>query len=117
LDPSVVPAAVASSSAKITALADAYKQLDASFGDFAMTSLHLSTTGLASTSAKDKTYEQIELKLADIGAQRDALALEISQALEAAEFGGVPISTLTASMLLAKANGLISKIHELDASF
>jgi hypothetical protein len=117
LDPSAIPAAISSSSAKIGALAETYKQLNASFGDFSMTSLHLSTTGLASTSSKDKTYALIETKLADIGAQRDALALQISQALEGAEFGGVPISNTTASMLLAKANGLLSKIHELDASF
>jgi hypothetical protein len=114
LDPSVVPTAVAAS-AKITELAKVYKQIDASFGDFSMTSLRVSTTGLASTSAKDKTYELIETKLADLGAQRDALALQISQALEGAEFGGNAISSSTASKLIGKASGLLDKIHELEA--
>jgi len=82
-----------------------------------MTSLHLSTTGIASTSTDDKTYAFIEAKLASVGAQRDALAFQISRALEGAEFGGVPISNTTASKLLAKANDLLSTIHELDASF
>jgi len=117
LDNSVLPAALTSSSSNLGALAEAYKQIDASFGDFAMTSLQLSTTALASTSSKDKTYELIETKLADIGAERDALALQISQALEGAEFGGVAISNSTASMLLGKANSLLEKIHELEASF
>jgi hypothetical protein len=116
LDSSVLPASL-TGSAKLTQLANVYKQIDASFGDFAMTSLRVSTTGLASTSAKDKTYELIETKLASLGAQRDALALQISQALEAAEFGGTAISNSTASKLIGKANGLLDKIHQLEADF
>jgi hypothetical protein len=116
LDPSVLPASL-TSSAKITDLANVYKQIEASFGDFSMTSLRISTTALASTSVGDRTYGLIETKLADLGAQRDALALQISQALAGAEFGGVAISNSTASKLIGKANGLLDKIHQLEADF
>jgi hypothetical protein len=117
LNGSATPAALTASSSKITDLANVYKQIEASFGDFDMTSLRVSTTGLASTSNGDKTYSLIETKLANLGAQRDALALQISQALEGAEFGGTAISTSTASKLIGKANGLLDKIHELEAAF
>jgi hypothetical protein len=116
LDPSVLPASLTGSS-KVTELARAYKQIDASFGDFSMTSLRVSTTALASSSAGDQTYALIETKLADLGAQRDALALQISQALEGAEFGGTAIGGTAASKLIGKANGLLEKIHELEAEF
>jgi hypothetical protein len=101
----------------VTELATVYKQIEASFGDFSMTSLRVSTTALTSTSTGDKTYALIETKLADLGAQRDALALQISQALAGAEFGGVAISNSTASKLIGKANGLLDKIHQLEADF
>ncbi|HLX34981.1 MAG TPA: hypothetical protein VKR30_07000 [Candidatus Limnocylindrales bacterium] len=117
LDGSAVPAVIAANQSQWTNLADVYKQIEASFGEFDMTSLDLSTKALASNSAKDKTYGLIESKLATIGAQRDALALQISQALDAAEFSGTTISNSQASSWIGKANGLLEKINELDASF
>jgi hypothetical protein len=116
LDPSVLPASL-TGSARATELATVYKQIEASFGDFSMTSLRVSTTALASTSTGDRTYALIETKLANLGAERDALALQISQALAGAEFGGVAISNSTASKLIGKANGLLDKIHQLEADF
>ncbi|HXI46746.1 MAG TPA: hypothetical protein VNH13_10625, partial [Candidatus Acidoferrales bacterium] len=117
LDPSAIPASVSGNQAQVSSLAAAYKQITASFGDFAMTSLRVSTKALASSSAGDKTYNLIETKLANLGAQRDALALQISQLLEGASFSGQAISSSDASKLLGKANGLLDKIHELDAEF
>jgi hypothetical protein len=117
LDPSAIPASVSGNQAQVSSLAAAYKQITASFGDFAMTSLRVSTKALASSSAGDKTYNLVETKLASLGAQRDALALQISQLLEGASFSGQAISSSDASKLLGKANGLLDKIHELDAEF
>jgi len=82
-----------------------------------MTTLHLSTTALASSSSKDHTYALIESKLQDLNAQRDALAVQISIALNGAEFNGQAISNSLASQLIGKANGLLQKAHDLDASF
>ena len=117
LDPGVLPASLTANQAKVSALARAYKQITASFGDFAMTTLSLSTKALASSSASDHAYELIETKLADLDGRRDALALQISQLLDGAEFHGQPISNSQASSLLGKANGLLEKAHDLDAQF
>jgi hypothetical protein len=117
LEPSILPASVTGNQATLTTLAAAYKQIMASFGDFSMTTLQLSTKALASTSSKDKTYELIESKLQDLDAQRDALALQISTALDNAEFGGVAITNSQASQWTGKANALLDKAHELNASF
>jgi len=117
LDPGVLPDSLTANQAKVSALARAYKQITASFGDFAMTTLSVSTKALASSSDNDHTYELIETKLADLDARRDALALQISQLLDGAEFHDQPISNSQASSLLGKANGLLEKAHDLDAQF
>jgi hypothetical protein len=117
LNPGVLPDSLTANQAKVSALARAYKQITASFGDFAMTTLSVSTKALASSSDNDHTYELIETKLADLDARRDALALQISQLLDGAEFHGQPISNSQASSLLGKANGLLEKAHDLDAQF
>jgi hypothetical protein len=117
LNANAVPAALRVNQTKVQQLAEVYKQIMASFGDFSMTTLHLSTTALASSSSNDHTYALIESKLQGLNSQRDALALQISVALENAEFNGQPISNSTASQLIGKANGLLQKAHDLDASF
>jgi hypothetical protein len=117
LDPGVLPDSLTPNQAKVSALARAYKQITASFGDFAMTTLSVSTKALASSSDNDHTYELIETKLADLDARRDSLALQISQLLDGAEFHGQPISNSQASSLLGKANGLLEKAHDMDAQF
>jgi hypothetical protein len=117
LDGSVLPASLTANQAKVQQLAEVYKQIMASFGDFSMTTLHVSTKALSSSSSNDQTYALIETKLQDLNARRDALALQISQALDGAEFGNQPISNSTASQLIGKAYGLLQKAHDLDASF
>jgi hypothetical protein len=117
LDNGVLPASLTTNQAKVQQLAEVYKQIMASFGDFSMTTLHLSTKALASSSSNDHSYAQIESKLLDLNAQRDALALQISVALEGAEFNGQPISNSLASQLIGKAYGLLQKAHDLDESF
>ncbi len=117
LSGSVLPASITSQRALLTDLAAAYKQINAPFGEFAMRTLSVATKGIASTSPKDHRYQLIDTKLADLNARRDALALQIGQALDAAEFQGVPIATGTANSLLSKANDLLEKAQELDASF
>jgi len=117
LNSATLPSSITSKQALLTSLAEAYKQINAPFGDFSMTTLDLATKGAASSSTNDHTYQVIDTKLADLNARRDALALQISQALGAAEFDGTPIATGTANSLLSKANDLLQKAHDLDASF
>jgi len=67
--------------------------------------LGISNTALSSgSSLDDSTYTQLENQLATINSQRDAIAEQIIQVLEDAEFNGTPISPGTASVLLQQAN-------------
>src|SRR6266704_1605853 len=56
LDDAVVPASLRTDRATLTRLAQVYKQITATFGDFDMTTLRVSTTALASSSPNDQTY-------------------------------------------------------------
>jgi hypothetical protein len=68
-------------------LAECYKQLNASVGEFATNTLLGETAALASgTSTADDTYTQFETKLSDLANTRDALANQIKQTLSAAAF-------------------------------
>jgi hypothetical protein len=87
----------------IELLGDVYKQLNASFGRFAMDTLKASTRALASGSAgDDSTYASIESRIESLTAQRDALAGEIKTALEGSAFDGRDISELQARLWLGR---------------
>src|SRR6266700_161866 len=75
-------------SGSFVALAQIYKQLNASFGEFAMDTLKASTKALASTDADDATYTSIEGQIESLTSQRDALASQIQALLTGAEFNG-----------------------------
>jgi hypothetical protein len=89
-----------------TLLAQAYKQLNAPLGQFGRTTLATSTKALA---GDDRTYNRLEDRLTSLGSQRDALAAQIIQKLEAAEFGNQPLDWSTTFGLLGQANRLIER--------
>jgi len=89
------------------ALASTYKQLNASFGLFAMGTLKASTKALASNDTGDATYTLLEAQIQSLTAKRDTLAGEIKSLLDGAEFGGQPINTLQAGGLIVRADLLI----------
>jgi hypothetical protein len=95
-------------SPSFSALARTYKQLNASFGRFAMGTLRASTKALASNDAGDATYILLEAQIQSFTAQRDALATQIKGVLDGAEFGGQPFTTAQAAPLIAQANQLIA---------
>jgi len=95
-------------SPSFSALARAYKQLNASFGRFAMGTLRASTKALASNDAGDATYILLEAQIQSLTAQRDALATQIKAVLDNAEFGGQPFTTAQAAPLITQANQLIA---------
>ena len=77
--------------ATIKQLMDAYEQVNASFGQFALSTLQASTKALEST---DETkYNSIEDQITSLTGQRDALVAQIRSALNAAAFDGTSIST------------------------
>jgi hypothetical protein len=98
-------------------LGDVYKQLNASFGSFAMDTLRASTKALASGSvANDSTYTTIENQIIDLTAQRDALAGQIKTALSKAAFDGQALGEQQAKGWIDQAQGLIDQAGALAAS-
>lgn len=93
-----------------TDLAAAYKQINAPVGEFGMDTLSVSTKALESNSANDATYNSLESSLGSLTAERDALAGQISAALNGAEFGGKPITLRDAVGLLVRADLLELKM-------
>jgi hypothetical protein len=89
-----------------TLLAQAYKQLNAPVGQFGLATLATSTKALA---GDDRTYNRLEDRLTSLGGQRDALAAQMIQKLEAAEFNNQPLDWPTTFRLLAQVNRLLER--------
>jgi len=101
-----LPSGIRRNPLAFTLLAQAYKQLNAPVGQFGRATLATSTKALA---GGDRTYNRLEDRLASLGSQRDALAAQIIQKLEAAEFSNQPLDWPTTFGLLAQANRLIER--------
>ncbi|GAC1350517.1 MAG: hypothetical protein NVSMB27_33760 [Ktedonobacteraceae bacterium] len=91
---SALPDVIQKHLAFYTRLAQVYKQLNAPVGALGLATLQISTVALESgNAANDSTYRQLESKLQNITAQRDALTDQMIAILEEAEFGGGESST------------------------
>jgi hypothetical protein len=98
-------------------LAQVYKQLDASVGQFGLATLKLSTTALESgTASNDSKYTQLEDQLISLGNQRDALTTQMSSLLEDAAFHGQPIDEQQAKDLIAQGQDLLGHVSQLAAA-
>ena len=97
-------------------LAASYKQLMASFGSFSMDTLVASTHALASNSAGDQTYTDIEGQIASLTSQRDALAAEIRAGFNQAQFDGVTLSENQLKAWNRAADDLLAQAQALAAS-
>jgi hypothetical protein len=111
-----VPQSLIAHRQAVLQLGAVYKQLNASFGEFAMASLRASTNALASDTPGDARYTSIENSIADLTAQRDALAEQIKAQLNAAAFDGQPLNEQQAKKEIAQANALIAQAQALAAS-
>jgi hypothetical protein len=100
------------SGSDVPQLADAYEQVNASFGAFAAAALKASTKALKSTD--DSVYTSIEDSLANLTSQRDALATQIKNAFDAAAFSGGSISSNQAQIWIGQANNLIAQAQALS---
>jgi hypothetical protein len=107
-----VPSAVKKSTSFVQ-LAQIYKQLDASFGSFAMDTLKASTRALASNDAGDGTYTSIESQIESLTNQRNTLAAQIIGLLNDAEFNGHTFSNAQAQALITQAQSLLDQAHAL----
>jgi len=104
-----LPAAVKKNLTGFTQLADAYKQLNASFGTFAMNTLKASTHALASNDAGDSTYNSIEGQIQSLTSQRNTLAGQIKAALDGATFDNQPLNSAQVQSWLSQAQSLQSQ--------
>jgi hypothetical protein len=111
LDNGVLPAGVQKSGDNFVKLARVYKQLNAPVGQLGLDSLALSTKAIASNASGDSTYAQIESQLSAWTTQRDAIASQIRDQLNQAEFGGRKIDEQLAHRLLRQAQSLIDEVH------
>jgi hypothetical protein len=100
-------------SGSFVALAQIYKQLNASFGEFAMDTLKASTKALASNDSGDATYTTIEGQIQSLTAERDALAAQMIGLLEGAEFKGQAFSDAQAQSLIAQGEALLNQAKAL----
>ncbi len=94
-----------------------YKQLNASFGTFSMSTLCASTGALASNTANDTTYVSTESALQALGAQRDALAGQIRAALWDAEFNGAKLDQNLVKSWIAIGEGYLDQATALCGGF
>jgi hypothetical protein len=104
-----IPSAVKKNLTGFNQLADAYKQLNAPFGTFAMNTLTASTHALASNDAGDATYNSIEGQIQSLTSQRDALAAQIKAGLDGATFNNQPLSSAQVQSWLSHAQSLQSQ--------
>lgn len=108
-----VPLGVIAHRATLLRLAAMYKQLNACVGQFGLDSLKVSTTALASNSAGDATYADLEGQLATLGGSRDGLVAQMNALLEGATFGGQAINEQQALSLTAQGQALLDQMSTL----
>lgn len=103
----------AASGADYTKLADLYKQIDAPVGELGTYTLDASTNAIRSNSAGDQTYASIERQLTVISHERDQLAGDMIQVLDAAAFEDQPINHRQAQSLEHQARTLLRQASQL----
>jgi hypothetical protein len=112
LDPNAVPQSLRAHRETLVRLAAAYKQLNAPFGSFGMDTLTASTKAVASTD--DATYTNTDNALAALLAKRDALAVQIRDALNAAAFDDQPLNERQAQGWIQQADEIVLAAKDLS---
>jgi hypothetical protein len=91
-----------------------YKQLDAPVGTFGMSAVRAATRAMDSgPAANDGRYQAFENGLTSLTNDRDALALQISQLLEAVTFDRTQVSARSVERLISGANRIIDRARNL----
>jgi len=109
LDPSALRQAISDHSDTLLGLGRLYKQINAPFGELGLTSLKVSTYALASSSSDDKTFTNLEKKIADWRSQRDSLAGKMKAILDAA-LHNETINEERAQELIEQAKALLGQV-------
>jgi hypothetical protein len=110
LQPWVQPSGIQKSGDNFTDLAHAYKLINAPTGPVGLAVLRISTRALKGDA---ETYSSLDAKIAQITETRNALAEQMSDELNAAEFRGHTISNIRAAALISAANALAEYVNSL----
>jgi hypothetical protein len=101
----------------LTELGSIYKQINAPFGQLSFDVLAASTRALSSgSSTDDSTYNAISDRIASLTHDRDALAGQMRDVLNEAEFGGQPPSQQQVDELAWQGRTMLMRAHELGAA-
>jgi hypothetical protein len=115
-DTSALPWTIRADEPAYDALAAAYKQLDAPYGQFGLQTLAADTSAVASNTSNDATYTDMTFQLQACESKRTALAARIQSVLQAAETGQAPVSSWQAFNLVEQAERLIADARTLAES-
>jgi hypothetical protein len=110
LDPHVLPMAVRESYSTYVALAQAFKQINATKGSVGVNSLTYANRAVTSD---DATYAKYLTTIGTITAERDQLASQMITLLNGAAFENQPINGSAAAPLIEQAQQLIAKVEGL----
>jgi hypothetical protein len=97
----------------VAQLGQCYKQLNSSVGEFGTDTLIASTNALESNTPNDQLYTTTMAKLTALDQARDALAGQIKQSFNGAEFGGPAVTDPKGK--LDACNSLLAQAQALDS--
>lgn len=108
LDDNAVPVSLRDHRDTLSALAEAYKQINATRGTLGARTL----TGISTTAIErdDATYASLEAQIEAVTARRNQIAGQMIDMLEDAAFNGQPIDVDQANRLIAEAYDLIASV-------
>ncbi len=110
IDGSALPSGIRGHRENFTELASTYKQLNAPLGTLGRASLVWANRSVTGT---DRTYARYLDRIADVTAQRDALAGAIKTVLNRASFGHRAVDEFAEDGLQDRAQDLINRVKEL----
>lgn len=98
----------------LTQLAQVYKQLDAPVGAFGMAAVAGATRAMQTgTESADSQYVSFDDQLSALTNRRDAVALQISEILDAASFDGQTLGEPSAKALIRQAQAILAEANAL----
>jgi hypothetical protein len=109
IDPSKLPAPIASNLSAYENLVAAYKQLTAPYGATATASLNVSTKAVGSTD--ETVYGNYVTTMTSFLQQRDTLAGSIKNYIDTAAFGGGPFDPTVAATFTSSASALTAQMQ------
>jgi hypothetical protein len=108
LDHEALPVALRGHDETLSALAAAYKAINAPLGELGRKSLKIATAALTSDAT---TIDALDGRINDLTARRNAIAGDMIAMLEAAAFNNTPVDQDAALALIERAHDLLESVH------